>query len=238
MLPVIIAHRGASGYAPENTLAAMNLAHELGIQWVEFDVQLSKDEKLIIMHDETVDRTTTGRGTVESLNSEVLFGLDAGSWFSNEFKGERVLTLSELLMALKTWQLNPVIELKSDLKHALRLAQGVLEALKKDWLVHRYSFLISSQDWSCLEAIRSMSSDVRLGVVMDNWSDDCFEPLKNLNCHSAHLNHVHLTSEIVKKVKQHGYEVFAYTVNDKQRADELISWGVDALFSDFPDKII
>ena len=95
---LIIAHRGASGYAPENTLASMELAIKLGCDAIELDIHLTKDQQIVVCHDFTVDRTTNGRGEIENLTLEDIKKLDAGSWFSDEFKGEKIPTLEEVII--------------------------------------------------------------------------------------------------------------------------------------------
>src|SRR3990167_7450135 len=111
-LPPVIAHRGASAYAPENTLAAFRKAHDLGIQWIEFDVMLSADHVPIIFHDNLLDRTTNGRGEVGDFSFKALHELDAGAWFNPKFSGEHIPSLQDTVAFLRQTGMAANIEIK------------------------------------------------------------------------------------------------------------------------------
>ena len=126
----VFAHRGASGYAPENTIVAIKKAIEMKADGIEIDIQLTKDGKIVVMHDWKVDRTTTGRGYVYELDYDYIKTLDAGQWFTKDFIGETVPTLEEVLDILpKDMMLN--IEIKDTARHHTNIEEKMLEVLKK-----------------------------------------------------------------------------------------------------------
>ena len=136
--PLIIAHRGASGYAPENTLAAIDLAMKSDAQMIEIDVHLSKDGHIIVIHDKTVDRTTNGSGAIKEMTLDELQQLDAGSWFDEKFAGERLPTLQEVMSRING-EKKLLIEIKSGIKAYpgidRKVAEAVLEADALDWCI-------------------------------------------------------------------------------------------------------
>lgn len=236
--PPVIAHRGASGYAPENTMAAFRKAAELGIQWIEFDVMLSKDHSPIIFHDETLDRTTNARGSMLHADDERLKHLDAGGWFGAEFKEEKIPFLAEVLAFLSESGLSANVEIKP-LPHQEK--ETVRMAFKE--IHHKFTFpthrlLLSSFSITALEEIRKQSNSCLLGLLMHEWLPDWSSICDQLHCISVHINQEIMTPQMAKKIKDSGRMLLCYTVNSLGRAQELYSWGVDAVFSDVPDQIL
>lgn len=230
----IIAHRGASLVAPENTLAAIRLAKELGAQWVEFDVMLTRDHHPIIMHDEKLNRTTNGRGRVSNTSANVIQTLDAGRWFSDEFMGESVPSFVEMLLCCAELGLGMNIELKASPFNAKLLAQQVVVALACHWRADLPMPLISSASKHCLQEIYLRAPQYPLGLISDFWKSNIHHTLEKLHCVSLHINHKRLTPERCEHIKKQGYFLLAYTVNKKLHAQELFGWGVDAVFTDDP----
>ena len=231
-LPKLIVHRGASLYAPENTLAALRKAHEMGAEWVEFDVMLAKYGTPIIFHDNKLDRTTNGHGLVAHTPYSIIETLDAGSWFSSEFNGEKVPTLDEWLTCASSLNLGINLEMKVKGKRKARLlAEKIVVALARNWNHHFPAPLISSFFVSCLQAIRALTPNLMLGYIIYDWSDDAFRILDQFNCVSLHVYHENLTPERVVRIKETGRKALAYTVDDAARAQELFDMGVDAIFS-------
>lgn len=229
-LPKVIGHRGACGYAPENTLASMLKAVELGVDWVEFDVMLTQDKIPIIMHDTTLNRTTSGEGKVAKTTWRDISKLDAGN-------GEKVPTFAELLEYLKKLKLHINIEIKPTEGKEIITAERMYVILCSHWSIEQSLPLISSAQISSLRVVYKINPILPLGYITDKWSDDLPNLLQKLHCISLHINHEELTPEKVQKIKNRNYFVLAYTVNDPLRAKELFSWGVDTVFSDFPDRI-
>lgn len=235
-LPKLIAHRGAPLSAPENTLSALYKAKELGATWVEFDVQLTKDNIAIIIHDETLDRTTNGKGLIAALDFSEITDLDAGSWFSHEFKAEPVPTLSQYLQCAAELNLGINVELKGTESQALLLAQCVVQELKRCWSDQLPAPLISG-DEKCLLALKQYHSPYFQGYVMDGWTDHWNKIMKSLNCASIHVNYRELNPERVKAIKSSRKILLAYTIDDASVARKLLDMGVDTIFSDDPQLL-
>lgn len=234
----VIAHRGASGYAPENTMASLHKAIVLDAKWIEFDVMLSQDLQPIVIHDLTLDRTTNGHGEVAKTKFAKIRELDAGSWFSPKFKHEKVPTFAEYLAAANAAHLGINVEIKPTPGTEVETAKIVLQTLQQHWVKHAKTSLISSASILALRTARAMDEKISLGLIVDQWEPLWLEILDELNSVSLHINHEELTPLRVAAVMQTGRAVLAYTVNDPERAAELFSWGVTAVFTDFPDTIL
>ena len=232
----LIAHRGASSVAPENTLVAFEKADALGADWVEFDVMLTKDNVAIVMHDYTLDRTTNGDGNVADTDYAEIADLDAGSWFSEEFKDTRVPTFSAALQYLKSLMLGINVEIKSTPGTNVQTVEVAVKVLHKHW-PSNLPLLISSASSACLFTVKQHAPDYQLGIIVDKWPDNWLSELKKHPIISVHANHKILSKKRVAKLSKLGYLVLAYTVNDKDRARELIKWGVSAVFSDKADLL-
>lgn len=234
-LAKVIGHRGASGYAPENTLTAMTKAYQLGVKWVEFDVMLAGCGEPIIIHDESLERTTTGTGLVVNTRYDKISQLDCGSWFAAEYQGEKVPTFRNLLLHLSAHNLSMNVEIKPVPGYELETTQKTLESIKHHWPDMQNPPLISSFSIKVIEL--ASTSPYPLGYVIDSWDSPWEETLEKYNCVSLHVDQSILTAAWAKRVKDTGRYLLAYTVNSNERAQELYSWGVDSVFSDFPDLI-
>lgn len=238
LIPPVIAHRGVSAAAPENTLAAFLKAKQLGLNWVEFDVMLAATGEAVVIHDDDLERTTNGKGRVIDAPYRYLKTLDAGSWFNPVFANEGIPLLQEVLHLLYRQQLAANLEIKPLPGHEQATVQRVLEILQANTESLPSLLLLSSFSPLVLQMIRKMSPSLWLGLLMDewyvNWQDFCAE----VQCISINLNHLLLNRTRVEEIKAQGYLVLAYTVNSIRRARELLSWGVDALFSDCPQAIL
>jgi glycerophosphoryl diester phosphodiesterase len=160
--PFIIGHRGASSLAPENTLASFRKAHDLGAEMIELDVHRTKDGHLVIMHDDTVDRTTGSHGAVKDLTLEEIRQLDAGSWFSPEFKGEKVPTFDEVL----EWAKGKVkidIEIKNSVQYP-GIEKDIIDRLKA--MNMDRDVIITSFDPSCVKNVKSIDAEIKTGVLL------------------------------------------------------------------------
>lgn len=230
-----IAHRGASGHAPEHTRAAFELALEMGAQMIELDVQLSADEALVVFHDADVSRTTNGSGRVRDLTLEQLRALDAGSWFDARFAGEKILTLEEVLELVgKRAALN--VEIKSPREEGKILIPKLLAALERFGVMD--STLISSFDWWLLGDVRAASEAVRLGLL---WSDPLipwpWDRAQKLQAAHLHPLWAVASRAQIEQAHAHGMWVNAWTVNDLPTMAELMQMGVDGIITDYPDRL-
>jgi glycerophosphoryl diester phosphodiesterase len=234
MLPKLIAHRGASIYAPENTLAALRRAAELGATWVECDIALSACGEAVIIHDDRLDRTTSGSGLVAETRFETIRQLDAGSWFSPEFAHEPIPSLDEWLSCAAAFNLGLNLELKVPATSAELVVEKLLQSLERYW-PHGYSrLLISSFVHENLDRVRQADSKLPIALLMHAWSDEYASRLKSLNCASINLSYKSLTEEMVKKIATYELPILAYTVDDKEIAECLFDWGVTGVFSNDP----
>jgi glycerophosphoryl diester phosphodiesterase len=230
--PPLIAHRGASSVAPENTLIAFTKAKELGFKWVEFDVMLTADDQVVVIHDEFLDRTTNGNGRVEDINYNDLITLDAGSWFAPCFRDERVPSLIQVITLLNTLNLSANVEIKAQLGKEEQTVKCVLSILNAYWNDATSHYLLSSFSLTVLNTIRVFDHRSPMGFLMDEWQDDWRNNCDNLRCSSVNVNQAILTQENVTLIKSTQRLLLAYTVNQQDRALELFSWGVDAVFTD------
>ena len=234
----IIGHRGASAYAPENTIVAFNKALSLGCRFIEFDVMCSADGEPFVIHDTRLKRTTNGRGEVGLVDSVYLHSLDAGSWFSRQFKGESIPHFKDVIQWLSFADMLANIEIKPYPGAEEQTAVIVLSHINRYWPPAKDLPLVSSFSWEALLLCRSIAPEMPLGLLIDVWDEDWLQKAKQIECFSVHFNRKILTAQRVKAVKDQGYVVCVYTVNRKRQANKLFSWGVDAVFSNYPDLMI
>ncbi|MDH3234758.1 MAG: glycerophosphodiester phosphodiesterase family protein [Alphaproteobacteria bacterium] len=236
-LPLVMGHRGAAAWAPENTLASIRKAAELGASWVEFDVMLTGDGRPVLFHDDNLKRVTGLDALMADTSYAKVNKLDAGRWFAAEFAGERVPPLEAALDLVWQLGLRPNIEIKSTPGRDVETAQAALEIATRAWNRRRPAPLISSFSRMSLAAARVLRPDWPRGLIAHKVPLDWQLALTALGCSSFHLNSKCLTWEFVAQVKSAGYKVAAFTVNQKQRARELIDCNVDCLITDVPDRI-
>ena len=232
-----LAHRGASAYAPANTLAAFRRAEELGADGVELDVHLSADGALVVIHDFTVDATTDGHGRVRDMTLAELKRLDAGSWFDPRFAGERIPTLEEVVEALgERMILN--IELKSPSWRSEGLEQAVVELVEARRLDRRV-ILSSFNPWTVWR-LRRLAPHLTIGLLYDA---NLALPLRRawlrplLRPKALHPHHRLVTARYVAWAHAKGYRVYTWTVNDPAEMRRLIALQVDGIITDRPDVL-
>ena len=235
-LPLIIGHRGAKGYAPENTIESIRTAADMNVEWVELDVKLTKDNVPIIFHDETLDRTTNGSGLVAETLYEDIRQLEAGSWFADSFAGIKVPTLEEVCDVLIECDLGLNLEIKPCPGREKETAEVALDVLSRIWDDHD-RLLISSFQHVSLETAMEMAGDWRRGLLIDEWQENWKELADYLEVATININGNECTREQVEEIIDMDYPVLAYTINDPQRARLLQGWGVDSFFTDVPDVI-
>ncbi|HKF73442.1 MAG TPA: glycerophosphodiester phosphodiesterase [Stellaceae bacterium] len=236
-LPRVIGHRGACGLAPENTVASFCKAAELGVRWVEFDVHLSADGVPVVIHDDTVNRTTSGRGRVASLTLAELRALDAGTWFQPRFHGERVPTLEEIVALLGKLGLGAVVEIKPSPGAEATTAEATVRLLLKLWPDHLPPPMVSSFEVEALERAHDVAPGIARALLVGRVRDGWEQEIDRLGCTALHADQDRLDATTVASVSHAGLPLFAYTVNDTARAADLFKWGVAAVFTDRPDLI-
>lgn len=236
-LPPIIGHRGVAGYAPENTIAAIEKAKSYGLTWVEFDVMLTRCNVPILIHDHTLKRTTNGRGKVVRRTFQPLKDLDAGSWFSKEFAGEPIPTLVQVVNCLQQQHLQAVIEIKPHRGQEQTAAYQAYRVINQYWPQALEINLFASFSIPALQALRTCHRKVPIGLGLQRWRSDWHDTVDELDCSSIHINHRLLSDKRVKDLKASHCWIMAYTVNRTDRAKQLFDWGIDGVFTDYPDQI-
>lgn len=242
-LTKVIGHRGAAGYAPENTLEGIHTAADIGVEWVELDVKLTKDDVPIIFHDEELSRTTNGSGLVaETLYTDIK-QMEAGSWFSDSFSGIKIPTLEEAIDVLIERDLGFNLEIKPCPGREKETAEAALDILAQYWDDHQ-RLLISSFQPVCLEVARDMAPDWARGLLLaaegeeEEINPDWKDLADYLDVKSVNLGSRIAQRDVVEEIMDLDYHIMIYTVNDPIEARQYQSWGVDSLFSDEPDVII
>jgi glycerophosphoryl diester phosphodiesterase len=234
----VIGHRGAAGCAPENTLAGFRRARALGCGWVEFDVRLTADRQPVLLHDERLERTTTGRGKACRLPLGEIRRHDAGSWFDPAFAGERVPTLEAALAILEEEGLAANVEIKPAPGEGWETGEIAVETLVRLWPGRTAVTLISSFLPQALAAAKAAAPGFARGLLFRALPRDWRRRAEALGCVSIHLDHRRLSPAVVAEVNSFGYLLLAYTVNDLTRARMLFDWGVASVFSDVPHRIL
>lgn len=232
----IIGHRGASAYAPENTIKSFQVAKDLGCRCVEFDVSQSVDKKLFVFHDDSLERTTNGTGDIAHVSFEYLKSLDAGSWFGKEFLGVKIPTLDEALAWLIKNDMHANIEIKAT-RDALEITKEVLKSINYYWSRDRELPVVSSFDYSALLFCYETNPNLPLGLLFDILPDDWLQLAKQINCDSININQKIVTKKLVDNILDNGFKVYVYTVNNVDLAKKILNWGVSAIFSDYPDLL-
>ncbi|MGY8997382.1 MAG: glycerophosphodiester phosphodiesterase family protein, partial [Alphaproteobacteria bacterium] len=165
-LPQVIGHRGAASYAPENTLASLACAAEMGCKWVEFDVHLTRDDVPVILHDRNLKRTTGMDAMIDDIHSSQLMEIDAGSWFDPMWSGERIPTLAQMLDACRVLGLMPNIEIKDEVSGRRAAARAVAETVRERWPASLPRPLVSSFSLRVLYHMRTLAAEIPLGLLM------------------------------------------------------------------------
>ncbi|MFT6218848.1 MAG: glycerophosphoryl diester phosphodiesterase [Cycloclasticus pugetii] len=220
---LMIGHRGAMGCAPENTLLSIHKAIELGADWVEIDVHCVAD-KLLVIHDETVDRTTNGRGKLIDYSFEELRALDAGL-------GQRIPTLQEVL-EVTVGKVGLNIELKG-----LGTGKVLTSLLKKTPETYKNKMLVSSFLMPELEQVVRLNQHVKIGVLAGNNINESIAWATKLKAFSIHLKLQKVTPKWVDRAHDLGLKVYVYTVNKVVQIRRMKELGVDGVFSDYPNRL-
>lgn len=236
--PKVLAHRGASASAPENTLAAVRLAAGQGAGWVEVDVAVTADGTAVIHHDDRLERCTSGSGWLLAHRYEELSVLDAGSWFAPEFAAERIPTLEALLALAVELDIGLNLEIKPLSGWEEPTAAAMIETLKK-WWRERCPLLISSFSPISLRVVRERLANVPRAynamVVPPDWE----QRLEYAGCIGIHCHgEAQLDPGTVASVKSTGKRMLCFTVNDAAQARRLLGWGVDGVITDHPGRMI
>jgi len=230
-----IAHRGASGHAPENTMAAFERCIELGATAIETDVQMTSDGSLVLIHDESLARTAGSPKLVKDVTLEELRRLDAGSWFDPAFRGERVPTLRELLELVKPYSLLLNLELKNGVVPYPGLEEAVVEEVRRFGMSDRV--ILSSFNHYSLVKCKRLAPEVRMGIL---YMEGLYEPwdyASRIGAEALHAYHYAVLPEWVAQAAERGIAYHPFTVNEPAEMRRLLAAGVSGIITDYPDRL-
>lgn len=237
-LAPVMGHRGAAAHAPENTLASIRRAAEVGATWVEFDVMLTADGVPVLFHDDSLDRVTGEAGLMAETRASRVAKLDAGAWFAPEFRGEGVPSLRAALALILELGLHPNMEIKPTPGRDVETAVAALAVADEVWPAERPPPLVSSFSRMSLAAAMALRPDWPRALLAFTIPSDWQTVLKALSCRAFHVYHKVLDWELVPLIHDAGCQVAAFTVNDKRPAKALYEAGVDCVISDAPERAL
>lgn len=230
--PTLFAHRGGGTLAPENTLAAMKMANAHSFVAVEFDVKLAQDNVAILMHDETLERTTDGSGLVREKSIAELERYDAGTWHSEQYRGERIPHLVAVSRYLHARGMMANVEIKPCPGREIETGRMVGELCEELWLDRLVKPLISSFSLVALHAAREAAPGLPMGLLVEVPEAQNLVLLERLGAVSVHCNQRYVSADLVRLFHGRGYRVMTYTVNEPSRVAALLDLGVDGIFTD------
>lgn len=236
-LSFIIGHRGACGHAPENTLASFRLAKQLGAKWIETDVCISADGVPYIFHDDRLERCTNGKGLIARTHSNELDKLDAGLWYGEAFRGEAIPRLDAFLPAIQQLGLNLNLEIKSPLGLEAQTTEAIAPIIRRLWNPQT-PLILSSFTPHALISARKLLPEYPRGLNLDCIPSDWQARMAECGAESIHFYDPFAEQNSITAVKNAGYKVLCFTINNPQRAAELKNMGVDAVFTDVPDALL
>ena len=227
---VVMAHRGASAAAPENTLVAYEKAIALGADWAELDVRQTKDGAIVLMHDKTVHRTTGVKGFVWDFTLAELKQLEAGSWFGEEFRGEPIPTLEEVIRLAKG-RIKLNIEVKIS-ENELGIAERVVDIVRAEDFSQ--DCIITSFDMETVNRFKEIAPDLRTGLIFDKeLRPDVFGGNWEILSSNSEL----VDAEFMRLARNSGKRIYVWTVNEREEMLRLIDLGADGIITDKPDLL-
>lgn len=227
----IVAHRGASGYAPENTLASMKKAIEMKSDMSELDVQETADGEIILLHDKSLKRTTGVDKNIWEMSYAELNGLDAGSWYSADYKNEPIPTLKEVIK-LVNGKMKLNIELKAN-KHEKKLAERSLKIVEDNNFLDQVVF--TSFKFDEIRKIRELNKHAKVGYIFGRLPKDVDVFAEDV--HILSVNYKTVDEKFMKMANASGKEVAAWTVNKKEDMERMINLGVSEIITNYPDRL-
>lgn len=232
-----IAHRGASGHAPENTLAAYRVAAEMGAQFIETDLQVTRDAWIVAMHDPTLNRTTNGRGHISKMTLAEVRSLDAGAWFDGaggrSFAGERVPTLDEILAFAREADVSFYLELKTS--ESWMMERSLAGALASSGELARATVI--SFDPAVLLSLRRIEPMAMTGILVERAGLDSIQQAVSVGARQLLPRANRITMELILAARRADLKLVAWTVNEPEEMRALIASGVDGIITDFPDRL-
>lgn len=233
MSVIYVGHRGVAGTHPENTMVSIQQAHALGLQWIEVDIQPTKDDVLVVCHDHTVNRCSNGKGRIDELTLEQLRSLDFGAWKSESFAQERIMTLAELLDYCHQNNMCVNLEVKVD-RHDTRHVVALLKSVLDTHPIDKECLIVSSFSAEVMQALFEAKLGTRLGVLAKRLNRKTIASIQNVNAFSCHLDYKWLTTNDINMLRELEVEIWCYTVNNPILFRHLDK--VDAIFTDHPTR--
>jgi glycerophosphoryl diester phosphodiesterase len=231
---LVLGHRGAMGYAPENTMASFELGRDLGSDMLELDVHLSKDKELVIMHDGDVSRTTDGNGRVRDMTLNEIKQLDAGVTFDERFKGQRVPTLEEVLSWAKG-RIPLVIEIKGDPHPAPEIGEKLVAAVEQYGM--QDSVVVISFHHPVVKHVKALAPELATGILYTGRLADPVGAARAANADSVRPQWSYWTREDVEAVHAADLVAHAWNADAEERMEYLVGLGVDSIGSNYPDRL-
>ena len=237
--PRLIGHSGAAALAPENTLASIRAAAESGVSWIEIDAKLARDDVPVLIHDDTLDRTTTGLGPVVAKTAAELGRIDAGSKFDPRFAGESIPTLRQCLDECRRLGLGLDLEIKPDKGTEAATAAAVLSVLESAGWTANDPILITSFAIPSLRVVRDYAPTFQRGLLIWKFPDGWQDAARDLGAVAVISDHKSLATQAdVARIVDGGWTAMTYTVNDSARAAELYGWGIEGIVTDNPPALL
>ncbi len=234
----LIAHRGASALAPENTLPAVELAAARGARWIETDVRLTADGGLVMLHDATLDRTTDGTGAVARTPLDRIRSLDAGAWFGPDFAGTRVPTLTEFLACVLDCGLCLQLEFKENSGREEHLVEAVAAVLRAQWPLGARGLFVSGFSERCTRLAAALLPELPRALAVEYVPRDPVARLAEARCTILHVQAAAADPEDRARLTAAGIEWAAATVNDPAVARAFLAAGATSVLSDHPDLLV
>src|SRR5690625_3059748 len=231
----IFAHRGASKYAPENTMPAFNLAEKQGADGIELDLQLTKDNIPVILHDEKLKRTTNGIGFLKDCTLKDLKQLDAGYWFNREFKNTKILSFQDFL----EWFIDTDLLLNAELKTNIFEYRGIEESVLK--LIEKYNVknrtTITSFNEKTIERVRKLDSNIQLGWLTSKAIPQIDQFLDHIGANQVHIKTSLVPSKMINHLNDQKIPFRVYTVNRPIHFRRALKVNAEGIFTDVPDQM-
>lgn len=234
----LIGHRGAAGLKPENTFVGFKKAADLNLNWIEIDTHLTQCKNWVVIHDEKLDRTTTGQGFVADKTLSELEKLEAGLWFTPPTPGEKIPTLAETINFTRELGLQLNIEVKGTEQHSKQQARRFANFIVKHCPTIYPSPLISSFDKNFLVHLRALLPTIPIGYLVEKFSPDVGETILVNHFTSLHCDAEQISVAQVQQINSLRIPVLLYTVNDPIAAKNWLENKVYALFTDVPDQLL
>lgn len=232
----IFAHRGFSGKYPENTMLAFEKAVEIGVDGIELDVHLTKDNEIVIIHDEDIKRTCDGEGLVKDMTLEELRKFDASATFRGVYGFCGIPTLREYFELVKDTPIITNIELKTGVYEYPTIEKRVIDMVREFGLSDKIIF--SSFNHFTVKRCEEIAPEIKRGFLTGDWIYDFGKYTAERNVQCCHPWHVSLSEEVIREMHEAGCEINTWTVNEYADIEKLSKWGVDSLIGNFPDRMI